>query len=476
MLTKDSNYQTGNFMQIILSVFSILLFYALSQWLLLSEKHYTYGIIRQIFFDQSLSIFSFLILVSILNHKLTGKSIQLVTQKIFLFTPLILIAFFINISEKYWGNFYRNIFSVMDPGLFLVLLIGYFLFMKSVIKNSINRLRVLYGFFIYPFSVLLVIGVPFLLKENSFPIASHLFVALMTLIVGGFWYFLYNSAAFLSLIHNFRWLRIIHYCFMLTFGIVIYFYVDHTSFQTSILLAVKLIAGYLAVIFSWFTVVNVNDKYDLKADQVLHLDRPLVSGVIPQPHFDIVSKIYFLGALYFSSLINLSFFLITLIMIGIAYSYSAPPFRFKKYPFVATFILATVNLMITFLGFLILSSEESLSAYPIQIMLMIWIIFTLSNNSKDIRDYEGDKADGVITLPTLLGLKLSKIVIGLLILFSYLLAPLFLEINELYPFALVFGLITFWLINRKKVEDIQFYLCYFAYFLIVITSMIIQMV
>jgi len=476
MVSNDSDNQMIYFTQHILSAFSVIYFYALTRWLMLPPLEHSFVKFQYIFLCQPLLIFSFLILLSISNHLLTDKPIDMATKKIFSFTPLIISGLTFDVLERYLSILqnYKGVFYGIDEGLLFTLIIGYFIFTRFALKKSLSPYRIIFGLFIYPIGALFIFGLSICLRDYFFPIASNLFSALITLILGGFWYFYYNKPAFISLMNNLRLLRIVHYCFMLTFGAAIYFYTTHASMHITFGSAVKLVTGYLAVIFAWLTVVNVNDKYDLVADKVLQLGRPLVTGIIPQNHFEIVTKVYILSSLYFAALINPSFLFITLIMIGIAYSYSAPPFRFKKYPFIATFILATVNLMITFLGFLVFSPVESLADYPFQIMLMIWLIFTLSNNSKDIRDYEGDKADGVITLPTLLGLRWSKIIIGLLMLLSYFLAPFLLEINALYPFALIFGLITFWLINQKKVEDLPFYLCYFVYFIIILFHMFVR--
>ena len=86
-------------------------------------------------------------------------------------------------------------------------------------------------------------------------------------------------------------------------------------------------------------------------------------------------------------------------------------------------------------------------------VVILFILFTMAANFIDLKDYEGDKAGGIKTLPTLLGLKKAKLYIGVFFLLNYLMIMKF--VKEWY-FVLIFafiGLLQFYLINRNKYEE-----------------------
>jgi 4-hydroxybenzoate polyprenyltransferase len=119
------------------------------------------------------------------------------------------------------------------------------------------------------------------------------------------------------------------------------------------------------------------------------------------------------------------------------------------------------------LGFII--STGKLEGFPNIIIAFFLIFFTLAINFIDIKDYEGDKKEGIKTLPVILGLEKSKFVIGIFFLLAYL--GSYLVVNELYlvTIFLIFGIIQFILINRKDYnEKGVFFIYLLSLFLVII--------
>lgn len=52
---------------------------------------------------------------------------------------------------------------------------------------------------------------------------------------------------------------------------------------------------------------------------------------------------------------------------------------------------------------------------------------------------------------------------GVLTIIAYISIPLILNYYMLIPFALVFGIITYYLINRKKMQEIPVFVLYFIF-------------
>jgi len=85
--------------------------------------------------------------------------------------------------------------------------------------------------------------------------------------------------------------------------------------------------------------------------------------------------------------------------------------------------------------------------------------------TKDIKDYQGDKADKIYTIPVIFGLEEGKKVIGCLALAIFLLCPLFFfDYFKILIFpSIIAGILSFWLINRKKYSEKPLFLIYFFY-------------
>jgi 4-hydroxybenzoate polyprenyltransferase len=108
---------------------------------------------------------------------------------------------------------------------------------------------------------------------------------------------------------------------------------------------------------------------------------------------------------------------------------------------------------------------NSVQNFPINVACLILIVFTLGFNAKDIKDYVGDKVDGIYTIPVLLGLERGKKIIGVLSVVCFILVPFMFRnnITKLLPISIIAGLLSFFLIIRKKYNETPLFLLYFAY-------------
>src|ERR1035437_2231035 len=83
-------------------------------------------------------------------------------------------------------------------------------------------------------------------------------------------------------------------------------------------------------------------------------------------------------------------------------------------------------------GFFLLNLDKTIIAFPPGLVLSLIIFFTAVTNIRDIKDYEGDRADGIKTLPVLLGLNKSKKLIAGTICFFFLLIPWYFNAQFLF--------------------------------------------
>jgi len=122
---------------------------------------------------------------------------------------------------------------------------------------------------------------------------------------------------------------------------------------------------------------------------------------------------------------------------SLAFIYSAPPLRLKRYPIVASLSLAVSALMVVMAGFAVFAQDAVVEFFPVEIAVVILVVYTLGTNYKDLKDVELDRKSGVYTIPVLLGEAMGKVVISALLVFAFLLVPLMLGISDLWPPSIV---------------------------------------
>lgn len=205
----------------------------------------------------------------------------------------------------------------------------------------------------------------------------------------------------------------------------------------------------VAIFFAWMASVTTNDLFDQNIDRVTNTNRPLVRAVFTKQSYAMLGITFFILSLFLAALVNIMCFVFLFGYQVIAWIYSAWPLRLKRFPFLATLMSAFASIMILFLGFFLVSSETSLERVPWQIYVFLLFAYTLSLGVKDLKDVSGDKNEGVFTLPVLFGDYWSRIILGTLIFFSYLVSVVILHEYSLWSWAFVFGGLSFFACTSK---------------------------
>jgi homogentisate phytyltransferase/homogentisate geranylgeranyltransferase len=235
----------------------------------------------------------------------------------------------------------------------------------------------------------------------------------------------------------------------------------------------ELYSGLLAVVcalFLWQIAVSINQITDVSEDSISKRDNPVVSATISQKDMVTIALGYCGLAFLLAALIGYNAILLTTASLCVSILYSSPPVRLKKYPFVASSTIAVFALIVFSLGFY---SGSPTVEFPISVGLAILVCYNLAINTKDLKDYEGDKNSGVLTIPVLLGPSRGRIAIGALDFSAYLAVPLILQIPLLIVPALIFGGATFYLICREKTPEKLFFLMLILFLSIVIVALLL---
>lgn len=298
----------------------------------------------------------------------------------------------------------------------------------------------------------------------SFDLKISIIWSILIIVILMVWFYLYDKNKFMCILKNVRVTRVMHYEAMLVLGMILGFTsFDYSDIIISPLSNLVIISALVSVFFAWLCAIGINDISDLNIDIISNRERPLICGIFNLDEYKNLTWIFFLLAILFGYLVRYSFMTLIIVFMVLAYLYSMKPLRLRRIPILSSFIIASASLIILMSGFLIFSQDKSLLQLPRSVIWLVLLVFTLAVNFKDIKDSEGDKKCGIVTIPTLLGKRKGKIVVGILVLFSYLSVPIILDIPQLFIFAVICGLASFWVINMKKMKELFFFLIYFAF-------------
>lgn len=448
-----------------------------------SYKIYLFG---GIFIHYPLFFLVVVLSLMISLHLLTKEEIIKISKIIVFFSPIVLLPPIVDliisrgkpISVNYIQNgspgflmkelltYMNNLRGIVSLGLkieiFIVcLLVSIYVWLKTknYFKTAIAPFLVYFIIFFYgslPAIIkILFPSIHFQYSDRDMSIV-FLFLAIIQFPI---WFYFYNKNKLYAALRNIRILRVMHYWVMFSIGYLLGLKV--LSIQLTQYGCLSFVLGICSILFAWMFAVGINDIVDIDIDKISCRDRPLVKGILSLQEVKNLNLVYFIFSILFAYLVNYSFFVLILIYHCLSFIYSVPPLRLKRFLLISKLIIATASLSLMLGGFLTISSDQSLIQFPKEIMFFVLVCFTLGTNCIDVKDIEGDRAGGICTFLSLLGEKRGKKIVGFLVFCSYVLAPPILYRNELLPIAMLLGLISFLLINRKKWDERPVFMIYF---------------
>ncbi|MCX6765466.1 MAG: UbiA family prenyltransferase [Candidatus Moranbacteria bacterium] len=257
---------------------------------------------------------------------------------------------------------------------------------------------------------------------------------------------------FLAFLKNARFPQLIYHggLLMVGMGLAVIFtdsWITFNFFNVSSFLVL------LSSIFcAWLASVVINDIQDKDIDKITNQTRPLATGTFTLEEYKTIGWILFLVSILFSAIVNFKIALLLLVYQAIAWLYSCWPLRLKRFAFVSTFVSAIASLLILFSGFILVSPEQNIKGLPFSIVALLVIGYTLALPIKDFKDVEGDKKNGVYTVPVLFGEQWGKIIVGAGIFLSFVLSVILFNEPRLFWWALFFGGLAFWIIINKSIN------------------------
>jgi 4-hydroxybenzoate polyprenyltransferase len=283
----------------------------------------------------------------------------------------------------------------------------------------------------------------------------------LAFIFGAWFLFKIEKDKFFSVIKNARPERIIFYLTLIVGGGGLAYIMGYGK-PFSYLDIFGFICLGLSWISFWMYSVHINDIYDVEIDKISNRERPLVRQEMTLENMQHAGYIWLALALAGSWSAGFYPFFMGLVCLAISYIYSAHPLRLKRFPILSSFIISVACLATVLAGFFFVSAEKRIQIFPISLAIGILLILTLAKNARDIKDIEGDKANGIYTLPILFGKNGIKIV-GLCLASGFLLIPIFLKFYELYIVALPAAIIGYMLVIKKPYKEKNIFTLYFAF-------------
>lgn len=336
----------------------------------------------------------------------------------------------------------------------------FFLLLYVYIKTGGRLLRgILAGLSVYTALYILAVT-PFLFEMLGFKSTNELFILFYfigSVVLMVVLFYLSNRKFFIAVLKDMRPYRTVHYISMFFLGIVVAATEDRVVYPDYFwgIVSVFIIAILAAGVFSIIT----NNFADRDTDSVSNPDRPLVKQNIPVEHYKTLSYASLPIALCGAAFAGYTPFLLFFVSMGLYYLYSMPPVRFKRVPVLSKAVISLNSLFLALAGYsLLLPDPTDLTGFPAPVIGFFLIPFTLAVNFIDIKDYEGDKQAGIMTLPVLLGLKWSKRVTGVFFFFAYMFAGL--VFPKLWVYCLIAGAVQFVLINRKNYSEHPVFILY----------------
>lgn len=257
-------------------------------------------------------------------------------------------------------------------------------------------------------------------------------------------FYMISRQKFWAVLGNFRYPQIVFHTGLFFAGAGLAFLRYPQNFDLNIFSILATVVLAVSVWLAWKASVVINDIVDSGIDGISNSWRPLPRKIFSGDDYIQFGLVCFLLSLLGGLTVGTRFFVLLLAYQIIAWFYSAPPFRLKKFPLVATLTSSIALLLVFFLGYILVSDGQTISTLSWRIVFLLVITYTLSIPVKDFKDIEGDKKFGIWTVPVIFGEKKARLIIATTIFISYLSSVFFINELRLFWWALIGGIFTFW--------------------------------
>lgn len=277
--------------------------------------------------------------------------------------------------------------------------------------------------------------------------------------------FLSNKTMWHTFRKNMRVDRIVNYALIAMIGVVLSEKVFGNPHLLNPINTIGLFCFLLLLGINAWLAVFINDIEDYKIDAISNPERPLLQKNLSLQEWIDLHK--YLFAIFILGLFVINKYVaFTLILWQCAYFiYSSEPLRLKKHFIFSSLLMGLTTTITAMGGFFLVSPNQSVDTFPIKALIVIAVSYALLSNIKDLKDYHGDKAANMKTIPVVFGLKKSRIIIACFYFLVFFSIPFILSVQNLLLFSIPASVFVFYIIIKNKHEKFVFF-TKFAYMIL----------
>lgn len=364
-------------------------------------------------YDNIIKAYLFIIftpfLVKVLDNYLTSvKSVYLGITIVFL--ALGLIFLFMLRRDNYEVFDSKSILILFLPFLFLI--ISIFTFFQPLVFNNE---KIIINFINY----------------NIFYKSMWLLLLLFEIIISSMILsFIDNKHYFYSLIKSIKPFRSLHFVGMVLIGLLVFSSLSNNRLVFDDYLLVSF--PVIVMVSIWQYTTMINDFYDIKIDEIVHPDRPLVEREIDPKLYREIAVIFGIFSILLSFIFSLEITIIVILCVIMGTIYSVPPVRLKNkiYGHISVGFGSSSSFIVGVYGFYSMKNDLNLIYYSEGIKylfpkiffltLIVFAVFSISPLINAIKDYEGDNRADVNNIYTVYGFRKGKKIVSILIVFLFL--------------------------------------------------------
>ena len=206
----------------------------------------------------------------------------------------------------------------------------------------------------------------------------------------------------------------------------------------------------VAVECAWIASVISNDYFDIAIDVHTNTSRPLITKTIPLDLYITFGWLFFGASIFLAAQVNFTASLLLVLYQALAWIYSAPPFRLKRIPGLATLIASSAGITILLIGFVVIAPTNSFVEFPFSLLIFLLIAYSVALPLKDFKDIKGDRVDHVYTLPVIFGEERFRTILSSIFFILFIASVFVLHMRIAFFPALLFGGMSFFLIQSAR--------------------------
>jgi 4-hydroxybenzoate polyprenyltransferase len=292
------------------------------------------------------------------------------------------------------------------------------------------------------------------LADPIYALAYNLNLIYFPLSIAVLSYFFWKSKPkmFWAVVYNLRYPQVIFHSGLLFLGLGIGFVVYPENFSLNLFSVLAVLVILISVFLAWEASVIVNDIFDYRVDLLSNPERPLQKEIFTFNQYAQLGALLFFLSIIGGLLVQYKFGILLFVYQILAWFYSAEPFRLKRFTPLASLLSALTLLTVFFSGFIFFSPGQTIERLSWRIIFLLLIAYTISLPIKDFKDIEGDKKDGVRTIPVIFGEEKGRLIIAVGFFVSFMLSVFFLNEFRLFWWAILFGSSSFLIMLNKKIH------------------------